>query len=106
MIMHEKTLRVTLIECDWKECFRASDINTALGQIGPHAVFYNVPDVGTTVDSNVLLVANASNMSVTLVNTIWAMGDLCLREQVFEGRDFKDLLRNISKYARNRMKED
>lgn len=88
---------VTAMECDYKECFKASDINDALGKIGGNAAhFYNVYQ--DDVDSNVIIVANRDDLSEAQIMKLWKRGDLNLTCDTFMADTFDGLFDAIKDF--------
>jgi len=97
-------LRITAVECDWKECFDADQINYALHEIGKGAVFYNVSTT-ESVDSNVLLIANQT-LTNEQVALLFNDGDLYLCDRVFEAWTFDRLRVVIQDYVTERYADE
>lgn len=96
-------MKITQIECDWKEHFTAKEINKASKSVGGKGILYDYAQM--EVDAKVTFVSS-HELTVDQLDKLWSVGDLYTGDDVWEGKTFEEIIKKIEDYVAQCVKED
>ena len=96
-------MKITQLECDWKDNFTGKELNKAGKSVGGKAIFYDY-DQGE-VDAKVMFVSS-HDLSQSQLDELWNEGDLYTGDKIWSGKNFKEILTKIKKYRDETVAEE
>lgn len=96
-------MKITQLECDWKDNFTAKEINKAAKSVGGKGLLYDYAQM--EVDSKVMFVSS-HELTDAQLDKLWSVGDLYSGDVIWEGKTFDVIVDKIKHYVEECIKED
>jgi hypothetical protein len=96
-------LKVFMLEVDWKDNFSSKEINQTRREVGGEGLTYDY--VQDNVDAKIMFVSSAP-LTDEQMDQLWHEGDLATGDQLWVGKDFDDVLRQVKAHADKLASED